>query len=133
MGIARQPGLGCGQSHRWPARAGSEPENRRIENRLAGSDVNPYLAIAATLACGYLGMVEGRKPTAAIEGSAYSDEFSLHRNMFIALQALKNSEAMRSILGDEFIDLYCAVKDDEYREYQEIITPYEREILMFNV
>ena len=111
----------------------SEPENRRIENRLAGSDVNPYLAIAATLACGYLGMVEGQKPTAAIEGSAYSNEFGLHRNMFIALQALKNSAAMRSILGDEFIDLYCAVKDDEYREYQEIITPYEREILMFNV
>ncbi|MGI9270566.1 MAG: glutamine synthetase family protein [Woeseiaceae bacterium] len=111
----------------------SGPENRRIENRLAGSDVNPYLVIAASLACGLLGMTEGQKPTEATEGSAYSDEFSLHRNMFIALQELRNSEAMRSILGDEFVDLYCAVKDDEYREFQEIITPYEREILMFNV
>lgn len=111
----------------------SSPENRRIENRLAGSDVNPYLAIAATLACGYLGMTEGCKPTEATEGSAYSDEFSLHRNMYVALQAFKESDAMRSILGDEFVDLYCSVKDDEYREFQEIITPYEREILMFNV
>jgi len=111
----------------------SGPENRRIENRLAGSDVNPYLVIAATLACGYLGMSEGLKPTDATEGSAYSDKFTLHRNMFIALEALRGSEAMRSILGDEFVDLYCAVKEDEYREFQEIITPYEREILMFNV
>jgi glutamine synthetase len=111
----------------------SGPEDRRVENRLAGSDVNPYLVLAASLACGYLGMIEGRKPTAATEGSAYSDEFDLHRNLFIAIEALRGSEAMRSILGDEFVDLYCAVKKDEYREFQEIITPYEREILMFNV
>ncbi len=111
----------------------SGPADRRIENRLAGSDVNPHLVIAASLACGYLGMTEGLKPTEATEGSAYSDEFSLHRNMYIALEALRGSEAMRSILGDEFVDLYCAVKEDEYREFQEIITPYEREILMFNV
>lgn len=111
----------------------SDAANRRIENRLAGSDVNPYLVLAATLACGYLGMTEGLKPTAATEGSAYSDEFDLHRNMFVALQALRGSEAMRSILSDEFVDLFCAVKDDEYREFQKIITPYEREILMFNV
>jgi glutamine synthetase len=111
----------------------SGPEDRRVENRLAGSDVNPYLVLAASLACGYLGMIEGRKPTAATEGSAYSDEFDLHRNLFIAIEALRGSEAMRSILGDEFVDLYCAVKKDEYREFQEIVTPYEREILMFNV
>jgi glutamine synthetase len=111
----------------------SGPENRRIENRLAGSDVNPYLAIAATLACGFLGMTEGLKPTAETKGSAYSNQFTLHRNMFIALEAFRNSEAMRSILGDEFVDLYSCVKEDEYREFQEIITPWEREILMFNV
>ena len=111
----------------------SGPENRRIENRLAGSDVNPYLVLAATLACGYLGMIEGRKPTAATEGSAYSDKFTLHRHVYASLQALQGSEAMRSILGDDFIDLYCAVKENEYREFQAIITPWEREILMFNV
>ncbi len=111
----------------------SSPENRRIENRLAGSDVNPYLVIATTLACGFLGMTEGLKPTDPTEGSAYSDEFSLHRNIYAALQVLRGSEAMRGILGDSFVDLYCAVKDDEYREFQEIVTPYEREILLPNV
>ena len=37
----------------------SSPENRRVENRLAGADANPYLALAASLLCGYIGMVEG--------------------------------------------------------------------------
>ena len=111
----------------------SPPEARRVENRLAGSDVNPYLVIAASLACGYLGMVEGLKPTAEAEGSAYSGDFVLHRHIYAAIDAMKNSNAMRSMLGDEFVSLYTALKDAEYSEFQEIITPYERETLMFNV
>ena len=111
----------------------SPPDARRIENRLAGSDVNPYLVIAATLACGYLGMIEGLRPTEATEGSAYGDDHSLHRHIFAAIDELRDSKGMRSILGDAFINLYTALKEHEYREFQEIITPYEREILMFNV
>ena len=111
----------------------AEPDNRRIENRLAGSDVNPYLVLAGTLACGYLGMMEGLKPTDPVEGSAYGEDFSLHRHIHAANTALQSSDAMRSMLGDNFVDLYCALKDDEYKQFQEIITPWEREILMFNV
>jgi len=111
----------------------SSAENRRIENRLAGSDVNPYLAIAASLACGYLGMTEGLKPTDSIEGSAYGSEFGLHRHIYSAIEALRESNAMRSMLGDEFVTLYCQLKDAEFMEFQEIVTPWEREILMFNV
>ncbi|HNP35321.1 MAG TPA: glutamine synthetase family protein [Woeseiaceae bacterium] len=111
----------------------SAPEARRIENRLAGSDVNPYLALAATLACGYLGMVEGLQPTEITEGSAYGKEFGLHRHILSAISGLGASAALRGILGDEFVTLYCAMKDAEYMEFQEIITPWEREILMFNV
>jgi glutamine synthetase len=95
--------------------------------------VNPYLAIAASLACGYLGMIEGLKPTDPVEGSAYGTEFGLHRHIYSAIDALRDSNAMRSILGDAFVDVYSAVKRDEYMEFQEIITPWEREILMFNV
>ena len=111
----------------------AEPENRRIENRLAGSDVNPYLVIAGTLACGYLGMMEGLEPTGPVEGSAYGEDFALHRHIYAANDALRESDAMRSMLGANFVDLYCALKDEEYKEFQEIITPWEREILMFNV
>ena len=111
----------------------SEPEARRVENRLAGSDVNPYLAIAATLACGYLGMAEKLQPRAPIEGSAYDLPFSLHRHMYSAIDALQGSKAMRDMLGNEFVELYCKLKTHEYREFQEIVTPWERDVLMFNV
>ena len=109
------------------------PDARRIENRLAGADVNPYLVIAASLACGYLGMVEGLKPTAATVGSAYGQDYGLHKHIYSAVDALRDSNAMRDMLGDAFVDLYTALKDAEYQEFQEIITPWEREILMFNV
>jgi len=111
----------------------SDPDARRVENRLAGSDVNPYLALAATLACGYLGMDEGLKPNQPIEGSAYDQPFSLHPFIYEAITALEASEAMRRMLGDQFVTLYCAVKNSECREFQEIVTPWEREVLLFNV
>jgi len=111
----------------------SAPENRRVENRLPGADVNPYLALAATLACGYLGMVEGLKPKPPITGSAYGGDFGLHRHISAAIEAFRSSDAMRSMFGRDFVDLYAQLKDDEYMEFEGIITPWEREILMFNV
>ncbi|HSD69628.1 MAG TPA: glutamine synthetase family protein [Woeseiaceae bacterium] len=111
----------------------SGPQSRRVENRLAGSDVNPYLAIAATLACGYIGMIEKVEPSEPITGSAYDLPFTLHQHIYSAIQAMEGSAAMRKTLGDEFVTLYCAVKTEEYREFQEIVTPWEREVLMFNV
>jgi glutamine synthetase len=111
----------------------AEPEARRVENRLAGSDVNPYLVLAATLACGYLGMTEGSSADESIEGSAYDLPFSLHRFMYEAIDAFEASDAMRNTLGDKFVTLYADIKKDECREFQEIVTPWEREVLMFNV
>ncbi|MDX1515790.1 MAG: glutamine synthetase family protein [Woeseiaceae bacterium] len=111
----------------------SAPEARRVENRLGGSDVNPYLALATTLACGFLGMIEGLKPSDSVDGSAYGLEYGLHRHIYSAIEALRGSNAMRSMLGDRFVTLYCKLKHSEYMEFQEIITPWEREILMFNV
>ena len=111
----------------------SGPEARRVENRLAGSDVNPYLAMAGTLACGYLGMMEKVKPRDAIEGSAYDLPFTLHRHLYSALDAFENSAEMRRVPGDSFVNLYSLLKTDEYREFQEIVTQWERDILMYNV
>src|ERR1700704_2485733 len=55
----------------------SDPDARRVENRLGGADANPYIAIAASLACGYLGMVEGVQPSDPIVGSAHDLPFGL--------------------------------------------------------
>ncbi|MEM8814322.1 MAG: glutamine synthetase family protein [Pseudomonadota bacterium] len=111
----------------------SEPKARRIENRLAGSDVNPYLAIAATLACGYRGMQDQVKCRPAIKGSAYDLPFALHRHEYEALDCLRASEPLRETLGDDFVTLYTAVKERECREFQERIPPWEREELTVSI
>jgi len=59
----------------------SGPDARRVENRVGGADANPYLAIAASLACGYLGMVEALKPSEPIAGSAYDLAIALPRTL----------------------------------------------------
>jgi glutamine synthetase len=45
----------------------SDKNNRRVENRLPGADSNPYLAIAASLVCGYVGMVDRMVPPKPID------------------------------------------------------------------
>jgi len=106
---------------------------RRVENRLAGSDVNPYLAIAGTLACGYLGMTQKLSPRAAVEGSAYDLPFALHRHFYEALDAFRGSAELRDILGDDFVTLYSSVKEKEYIDYQSYVGDWERAELMFSV
>lgn len=111
----------------------SEPENRRVENRVAGADVNPYLAIAASLACGYLGIKQGLEPTEPVEGSAYEMDHGLHRDMFAAIHALRRSEPVANVLGEHFVDVFCELKETEYAEFFQVISPWEREFLLLNV
>ena len=49
----------------------SSPDGRRVENRVVGMDCNPYLALAASLTCGYLGMKAGLVPRDSVSGEAY--------------------------------------------------------------
>ena len=111
----------------------SEPQARRVENRLGGADANPYLAIAASLACGYLGMIEGLKPTAPITGSAYDLPFSLPRSLADALAMLQGSKPLVEVFGERFVAAYCAVKENEYETFSRVISSWEREHLLLNV
>ncbi|MCO8145686.1 glutamine synthetase family protein [Rhodovulum tesquicola] len=111
----------------------AEPEARRVENRLAGMDCNPYLGIAASLACGYLGLVEGAQPKPEYKGDAYSGDESIPRNVSEALDLFGASPAMREVLGEEFCAVYESVKTLEYKEFLQVISPWEREHLLLNV
>jgi glutamine synthetase len=111
----------------------SGPDARRIENRVPGVDVNPYLAIAATLACGYLGMLESRQPSEAVTTSAWNMEHELPRHLEDAIELLNACEPMREIMGTRFIDAFCAVKELEYRTYNRVISSWEREHLLLLV
>lgn len=111
----------------------SDANARRVENRLAGSDVNPYLAIAGSLACGYLGMTEKVPARPAVTKSAQELPFALHRHLYEALDALRESSAIHEILGTDFVAQYCAVKELEYRDFQRHIPDWERENLILTV
>src|SRR5215217_4474688 len=74
-------------------------QDRRVENRIIGADANPYLALAVTLACGYLGMTEQLEPTPMTVGSAYDLKVELPQGLPEALQHLRNEDKLRSVLG----------------------------------
>lgn len=111
----------------------SGPEARRVENRVVGADANPYLAMAVTLACGYLGIVEKLQPSAVTTGSAYDSNYQLPRELSEALRQLDASKPLREVLGDSFIDVYVAVKETEHEEFMRVISPWEREHLLMHV
>ena len=111
----------------------SEPDARRVENRLAGMDVNPYLGIAASLACGYLGLVEAAEPAEACTGDAYTGDAAIPRGLGDALDLFGAATSMHEVLGRRFSRVYTSVKELENREFLQVISPWEREHLLLNV
>ncbi|MEQ9812407.1 MAG: glutamine synthetase family protein [Azospirillaceae bacterium] len=111
----------------------SEPEARRVENRVAGADANPYLMMAASLACGFVGMTQGLNATPPTRGSAKRLAFTLPRHIYDALSKFNASKPLREVLGDRFVDAVWYVKHTEFDAYHKVISSWERENLLLNV
>ncbi|AXI52219.1 MAG: glutamine synthetase [Roseobacter sp.] len=111
----------------------SGPASRRVENRLAGMDCNPYLGIAASLACGYLGLMEQKKPKAEFKGDAYDGDGDIPQVLGSALDLFEEATTLHEVLGPEFARVYAIVKRAEYEEFLHVISPWEREHLLMNV
>jgi glutamine synthetase len=111
----------------------SSPEATRIENRFPGADVNPYLAIAATLASGYLGMQQGLTPSEPYQGTANEDTVEVARTLEEGLRHLQHSAEVRDIFGELFLRAYAAVKRQEFEEFNRVISSWEREHLLLQV
>jgi glutamine synthetase len=109
------------------------PSARRIENRVIGADANPYCALAATLACGYLGIKNQIEPTPECKGDAYLGDFQLPRSLGEALALFRNSRDLAQVLGESFVTVYTEVKEVEYAEFMKVISPWEREHLLLHV
>jgi glutamine synthetase len=109
------------------------PAARRIENRVIGADANPYVALAATLACGYLGMKHKIEPTPECKGDAYLGEYQLPRSLGEALALLREDSELSAVLGEAFVTVYTEVKEIEYAEFMKVISPWEREHLLLHV
>lgn len=106
---------------------------RRIENRVIGADANPYVALAATLACGYLGMKNQIEPTPECKGDAYLGDYQLPRSLGEALEKLRGEKALAEVLGEAFVTVYTEIKEIEYAEFMKVISPWEREHLLLHV
>lgn len=111
----------------------SSPAARRVENRVPSSDANPYLAIAASLACGWIGMVQGLNPGDPVEGSAYDLDFGLPRGLLEAVALFEECDEMIDIFGKSFSSTYRAIKQAEFETFMRVISPWEREFLLLNV
>lgn len=111
----------------------SNPAGRRVENRFPGADCNPYLAIAVSLACGYLGMKQEIDPLAPHEGDAYAEPLTVARSLEEALRLLNEHDDLKEILGADFVRAYSAVKSHEFEAFNKVISSWEREHLLLNV
>ncbi len=111
----------------------SDARNRRIENRLPGADANPYLAFAASLVCGYIGMVDRMQPPKSIEGNAYNRARTLPRTLETALDRFSHCRPVKALLGEDFFDIFYAIKECELFNYQSVISSWEREHLLLRV
>ncbi|WP_024301089.1 glutamine synthetase family protein [Pseudogulbenkiania sp. MAI-1] len=104
-----------------------EPAARRVENRLPGADANPYLALAASLGAGLLGLTERLEPEAAAVGNVFKQgEASLPATLDAALAAMAAAPSAWQLFGEEFVRAYLAVKELELADYHQQVTPWER-------
>ncbi|MBL0848490.1 MAG: glutamine synthetase [Candidatus Liberibacter ctenarytainae] len=111
----------------------SDAMTKRIENRLPSSDTNPYLAIATSLACGLLGILQKIQPTEPTEESANQKAINLPRGLLEAVTLLEETSDFRDIFGSKFIDIYTILKRNEFETFMQVISPWEREFLLLNV
>jgi glutamine synthetase len=111
----------------------SDPAARRVENRLPGMDCNPYLCIAASLACGYLGLMNEIRPDKRWRGEASDSEAEIAGSLAEALDLFDDAKELHDVLGPEFARVYSIVKRAEHTEFLQVISPWEREHLLLNV
>jgi glutamine synthetase len=102
-------------------------KSTRVEVRVTGSDINPYLAMAASLAAGLYG-IENRLELEAppVEGSAYNVPAErLPRTLQEATARLGRSALAREILGEAFVDHFVRTREWEWRQFQDAVTDWE--------
>ncbi|MER8482532.1 glutamine synthetase family protein [Mesorhizobium sp. M1322] len=111
----------------------SDPAARRVENRIPSSDANPYLAMAASLACGLIGMTNKIKAEPPVLTTANEAEIDLPRSLLEAVDLFEADEELCALLGKSFAATYAAIKRAEFETFMEVISPWEREYLLLNV
>lgn len=105
-------------------------KSTRLESRVPGSDVNPYLAIAACIASGLYGIRKNlRLEASPVTGSAYRDceARRLPRNLGEAAQAMAGSTLARELFGEAFTEHFSRTRLWEWRQFEDSVTGWEME------
>ena len=108
------------------------PDAGRFEIRLMDGATNPYLLQAAVVAAGLDGATNKRDPGKRVDLNMYTEQHKLKKlrklpaNLLDAIRLLDNSKVARSAFGDEFIDSYVKLKNEEWQRFMREISPWER-------
>lgn len=104
-----------------------DSENVRVECRIGGSDMNPYLAMAAQIAAGIAGIEQSLSLPAEFNGDAYAADSTpeIPGNLRDATDAMQASSMLRTAMGDDVIDHYVRAARWEQEEFDRIVTDYE--------
>jgi glutamine synthetase len=118
--------IAWGQDSRCAVRLLGHEESARLENRVPGGDVNPYLALAAMIAGGLYGLDHGLELGLELTGNAHSSDFpSVPRTLREARQAFAASQIARAALGDDVVDHYTTMADVELDAFDAAVTDWE--------
>jgi len=99
----------------------------RVENRLPGADVNPYLALAAMIAAGLHGIENQLELEPAFEGNAYeSDKPHVPHTMYAARDLFADSGVARAAFGQEVVDHYLNRARIELEAFEAVVTDWEK-------
>src|SRR4051812_37814809 len=101
----------------------------RVENRMPGADVNPYLALAAMIAAGLDGIDRRLELPPAVEGNAYNDDQLEHvpPSLRDARDLFASSSLARSAFGDEVVEHYLNNARVELAAFDGFVTDWERQ------
>ena len=99
----------------------------RIECRIPGSDINPYLACAAQIAAGIAGMEEKLSLEEPVSGDVYNmtDIPEIPGTLRAATETLRNSDMLRKAMGDDVIDHYTRAAEVEQETFDAVVTDWE--------
>lgn len=100
----------------------------RVECRIGGADLNPYLAFAALLAAGLKGVEDKLELEPAFSGDAYAGESlrEVHKTLRDAISALKSSDMLVEAFGADVVAHYVHTGNWEQLEYDRRVTDWER-------